>query len=354
MSSAGHRVTVWAGLLLIAVSIAVIVTVPVPYVIFSPGAAVDTLGTVGGQQVVAVSGRRTYPTDGTMDLTTVNVTRAGSRIGLAETFSAWVDGSRQVQPRPLVYPPDQTSSAAEQAGRQEMAGSQQAAVVAAARQLGIPVTERTLISQVADGGPASGRLSSGQQIVAVDGKSVSGPADLASSVRGHMPGSVLTLRVTSGATSRLVPIRLGSPPKGSPIPPGSGYLGIGLASDPQAAVQANIDLGQSIGGPSAGLMFSLAIIDRLTPGTLPGKVHVAGTGTIDERGSVGAIGGVAEKMLGARAAGATLFLVPAANCAEAAAHPVDGLRLVRVSDLAGAVGAVQAAAAGRSAGLPHC
>ncbi len=354
VNPAARRVTIAVGLLLVAVLAVVVSSVSVPYVVFAPGVAVDTLGTVGGQQVVSVSGRRTYPTDGTLDLTTINVTRSGSRLGLAETFSAWVDGDRQVQPRGLVYPDSQSSAQAEQAGQQEMASSQEAAVIAAARQLGIPVTERTLVSRVETGGPAAGKLSAGQQILAVDGKAVTGPADLASAVRSHKPGSIVVFKVAAGTTPTLTPVRLGAAPTDSGIPAGSGYLGIGLAQDAHAPVQADIQLGQKIGGPSAGLMFSLAIVDRLTPGTLPGDVHVAGTGTIDGRGTVGAIGGVAEKMLGARAAGASVFLVPAANCAEAAAHPVDGLRLVRVQDLAGAVTAIQAASAGRMAALPRC
>ena len=107
-----------------------------------------------------------------------------------------------------------------------------------------------------------------------------------------------------------------------------------------------------IGGPSAGLMFALGIVDKLTPGNLTGGRFVAGTGEISADGSVGAIGGIQQKMAGARQAGATLFLTPAANCADTAGAVPAGMRLVKVRNLAGAVSALHALEAGRS--VPSC
>ncbi len=344
---------VLAAVLTVALAV-VVAAVGVPFVLYAPGVGVDTLATVAGRQVVSVSGRRTYPTDGSMDLTTVSVTSAGTRLGLAEAITGWVDPSREVLPRSLVYPPAQTAADAQALGRAEMTTSQDSAVLAAARQLGIPVTVTTQVSGVTTGSPAAGRLQAGQEIRTVDGHAVSGAAAVAAAVRAQAPGTTVTIGVTSGSRSSQVPVRLGTAPAGSGVPAGAGYLGVGLAQSERAAVEADIQLGQDIGGPSAGLMFSLAIVDRLTPGTLAGTVHVAGTGTVDDRGTVGPIGGIHQKMLGARAAGATVFLAPSPNCAEAAARPVDGLDLVRVTDLAGAVRALQAAAAGRTAGLPTC
>lgn len=328
----------------------------VDYVVYAPGGAVDTLGTVRGTPVVAVSGRRTYETTGQLDLTTVSVTRADGAVGLAEAVLAWADPRREVLPRGLVYPDTTSASQAQAESRAQMQTSQESAVLAAAHQLGIPVTATTQVSDVSQGGPATGLLAVGDRLTAVDGRSVTGSAQLAAAVRSRRPGTEVSLGVVrAGGGARTVTVRLGSAPSGSQVPAGAGYLGIGLAESRRATgVQADIELGQKIGGPSAGLMFSLAIVDRLTPGTLPGDVHVAGTGTIDDDGVVGAIGGIHQKMLGARSAGATLFLAPSANCAEAAARPVPGLRLVRVADLAGAVVALQDAAAGRTGGLPAC
>lgn len=344
---------VLAAFLAVALA-AVVAVVGVPYVIYAPGVAVDTLATVSGRQVVSVSGRATYPTEGSMDLTTVSVTSAGTRLGLVEAVAGWLDPSREVLPRSLVYPATQTVADARAQGQAQMITSQDSAVLAAARQLGIPVAVTTQVSAVTAGGPAAGRLSAGQRIRAVDGRAVSGAAAVSAAVRAKAPGTTVTIGVGSGAGSTQVPVRLGTAPAGSGVPAGAGYLGIGLAQSERAAVEADIELGQDIGGPSAGLMFSLAIVDRLTPGTLAGSVHVAGTGTVDDRGTVGAIGGIHQKMLGARAVGATLFLAPSPNCAEAAARPVAGLTLVRVTDLAGAVRALQAAATGRTRELPSC
>lgn len=333
----------------------------VPFVVYAPGVAVDTLGSVHGRQIVSVSGRPTYPTTGTMDLTTVSVTRADSRIGLAEAVASWADGRRELLPRGLVYPRERTAQQEQAAGRQEMQGSQEAAVLAAARQVGVPVTTTTQVQRVLAGGPSAGRLQVGDRIVDVDGRAVTGSAGIADAVRARPPGSMVTVGVRAAADSagtgpvREVPVVVGTPPAGSAVPAGSGYVGIDLAESERATgLQADIQLGQAIGGPSAGTMFALAIVDRLTPGTLAGSVHVAGTGTIAADGTVGPIGGIREKMLGARSAGATLFLAPAANCAEAAAAPVDGLQLVRVTDLAGAVRDLRSAAAGQLSGLPSC
>jgi PDZ domain-containing protein len=112
---------------------------------------------------------------------------------------------------------------------------------------------------------------------------------------------------------------------------------------------------EKVGGPSAGLMFSLGIIDTVTPGDLTGGKHIAGTGTISPDGLVGPIGGIEQKLQGARAGGATLFLAPAANCQEVAGRIPDGLQVVRVETLAEARDAVERAGNGQdTSGLPAC
>lgn len=127
--------------------------------------------------------------------------------------------------------------------------------------------------------------------------------------------------------------------------PNRGYLGIGLADQPDVDFDITISLAD-VGGPSAGLMFALSIVDKLTPGPLAGNTFVAGTGEIEPTGEVGSIGGIPFKMIRAREEGATVFLVPAGNCAEAAARVPEGLQLVRVESLAGAVMALDDLRAG--------
>jgi len=132
---------------------------------------------------------------------------------------------------------------------------------------------------------------------------------------------------------------------------GNPVVGVKIAESYVFPFNVKIRVGD-IGGPSAGMMFVLGIVNKLTPGNLTGGRFVGGTGEIFANGSVGAIGGIQQKMAGARQAGATLFLTPAANCADTAGAVPAGMRLVKVRNLAGAVNALHALAAGQS--VPSC
>ena len=128
-------------------------------------------------------------------------------------------------------------------------------------------------------------------------------------------------------------------------------MGLGVIDRADVPFKTTIHL-QDVGGPSAGLMFALAIVDRLTPGELTAGATVAGTGEIDVKGNVSPIGGIPFKMVAAREAGASTFLVPADNCAEAKAKAPDGLRLIKVDTLATAVRALEDEHAGKP--VPSC
>ena len=118
---------------------------------------------------------------------------------------------------------------------------------------------------------------------------------------------------------------------------------------------ARIDVNAGdVGGPSAGLMFSLAVYDKLTPGALTGGANIAGTGTIDSVGTVGKIGGIQQKLVGAKRGGATWFLAPAGNCDEVVGHIPEGLNVVKVATFTQARDAVEAIAAKHTASLPRC
>ncbi len=137
-------------------------------------------------------------------------------------------------------------------------------------------------------------------------------------------------------------------------PAGRFILGVLLQYQFKFPFDVKISL-EKVGGPSAGMMFALGIVDTVTPGDLTGGKHVAGTGTITPDGAVGPIGGISQKMHGARSGGATLFLAPAANCDEVVGHIPDGLQVVRVENLAEARKAVELAASGAdTSGLPVC
>ena len=128
-------------------------------------------------------------------------------------------------------------------------------------------------------------------------------------------------------------------------------LGIAVVDAPWAPFTIDFNLA-NVGGPSAGLVFSLAVIDKLTTGDLSGDKFVAGTGTIDAEGKVGPIGGISHKIVAAHDAGASVFLVPAANCDEAKSAGESGIDLVKVENLGGAVDALKSLSAGGEA--PRC
>ncbi len=120
---------------------------------------------------------------------------------------------------------------------------------------------------------------------------------------------------------------------------------VGISIGVDSPVKVSVNLGQDIGGPSAGTAFALAIYDKLTPGPLLDGKHVAGTGTIDALGQVGAIGGIQQKIAGAKNDGATVFLVPAPNCDAALHADVKDIRLVKITTLNEAIAALQAVTA---------
>jgi PDZ domain-containing protein len=131
-------------------------------------------------------------------------------------------------------------------------------------------------------------------------------------------------------------------------------VGVSLGTVYDFPIDVENNVGDEVGGPSAGTMFALAIYDRLTPGSLTGGRTVAGTGTMSPDGTVGPIGGVRQKIAGAAAAGAKVFLVPDANCAEAAQGSDHGMTLVRVATFDEAVKELTALAKDPDARVRTC
>ncbi|WP_185757022.1 YlbL family protein [Nocardia bhagyanarayanae] len=316
--------------------------VKVPFVALGPGPTFNTLGEVDGKQVVDVVGAELDPTSGHLNMTTVAV-RDG--LNLFEAFGFWVSGQHGLVPRAEVYPPGVPREEIDKSNQQEFKDSEGNAEVAALHYLKLPTV--VLIRNVGDDAPAKDVLRPGDQIVSVDGAPIATPKDLVSAVSSLPPGSRLSVVVRRDNAERTEIVTLGA----RPDDPAKGYLGVtpGEGALPPMGVTFNL---ADIGGPSAGLMFSLALIDKLSPGDLDGGKFVAGTGTIDKEGAVGPIGGIQYKMMAAREAGAETFLVPAANCNEARQRTPEGLRLVKVETLDGAVQSLNAINAGAEA--PSC
>ena len=335
-----------AGFVVVLLS-AVTALLPVPYVALNPGPVTDTLGAVGKTDLIRVEGRRTYPTEGRLDLTTVSVLGGpGRQLDLVTALRGWFDDEVAILPEEQVYPEGQSAKEVERQSASEMRDSQENATTAALRALGIPVTTRLLVQDVPKGSPSRGKLRRGDQVLAVDGTAVVGGAQLRDLITSREPGD--RVRVAVRRDGRRVTARITT----AEAEDGRAIIGVTTRDRAEYPFTVEISL-EDVGGPSAGLMFSLGIVDKLTPGSLTGGAHVAGTGTIDDAGRIGPIGGITQKMLGAREAGATVFLAPPGNCAEARSTRPDGLRLVRARTLAAAVRALDLIREGRP-GVPRC
>jgi PDZ domain-containing protein len=331
-------ITMVASGVLAAVLAIVGLAMPVPYVLLKPGPTFNTLGEFGNTPLIAISGHAQYPTGGHLDLTTVSVIGGeGARVSLLDALRGWLDGTTAVVPEELIFPPDTKPGDVQQQNADDMRESQDHARVAALRYLNIPVaTELVVSSTIPDGPAAKAGLQTGDVILAIDGEKVTGAQQLRGLIGRHAIGdSVAVTFSRSGTKSTLRVTTIQSPDK--PLRP---IIGITPVERPNLPFEVTIGL-KDVGGPSAGLMFALGIVDKLTPDELNNGAYVAGTGTIDDEGKVGPIGGIQQKIAAARARGATIFLTPAEDCADAAAARPKGLRLVKVTTLADAVSSLQ-------------
>lgn len=323
---------------------------PVHFAVLHPGPVLNTLGkTDNGQPLIAITGRKTYPTSGQLDLTTVSVAgQPGRSVTLLQMVQGWLDRTSAAVPLDAVFPPGTTQQENDAQNQAEMTSSQESATAAALSTLGIAYRTTLAVVGTEPGSPASKALKFGDVIEAVDGRTLSGIVPLQQALAAQRVGADVQLRIKRGSAVSTVTTQTIAAPDD-----GHGILGIQLDQRFEFPFSVKIQI-EDIGGPSAGTMFALGIIDSLTPGDLTGGKKIAGTGTIDAAGLVGPIGGIRQKLVGARRAGASYFLAPADNCTEVRTHVPAGLRVVRIGDLAQARSAVQAIAAGRASSLPGC
>ncbi|MFD8547561.1 PDZ domain-containing protein [Streptomyces sp. NPDC059649] len=353
--------TLLASILMLIALLCAGVLIPVPYSEMSPGPTVNTLGEHNGEPVLQISGRKTYPATGHLNMTTVRVTGPDYRMNLLEAVYGWLDHDNAVVPHKTLYPEGQTAEQADQENAEEFTQSQESAKTAALQQLHIPVATQTVVASVSKGRPADGRLHAGDVIKAVDGTEVKQAGDVAKLVTQHKPGEKVVFTIIP-AKDAAAAEKQGKKPAAATrqitVPTqkadnGRAIVGIAPGVDHVFPFPIDVKLAD-VGGPSAGLMFALGIVDKLTPGNITGGRFVAGTGTIDDNGKVGPIGGISMKTVGARDQGAEFFLTPKDNCATAAKDIPAGLRLVKVGTIGDAVKALQKISKGDTAGLPSC
>ena len=341
-----RQLTLLIAVAAIAASVLAAVLIPVPYVILSPGPTLNTLGARSdGKPLIQISGRRTYPTNGHLNLVTVSYQGGPSDgFNVFTALRAWLSPHEAVVPEEELFGSNQTQQQVTRQDTQQMVSSQQLAQAAALCQLRIPFDVVDTVNLVYPGMPASGALKKGDIITAVDGTPVTCRNPTGALIRARKPGAPVRLTVDRHGTTRQIVLKTADSH-------GKAVIGIGVFETYRFPFPVKINVGD-IGGPSAGLMFALGIMDKLTPGGLTRGRFIAGTGEISSNGAVSPIGGIQQKMAGARAAGASVFLTPAANCPDTAGAVPQGLRLIKVYTLAGAVRDLRAFAAG--ANVPGC
>ncbi|PIB75927.1 PDZ domain-containing protein [Mycolicibacterium brumae] len=308
-------------------------SVKVPFVSLGPGPTFDTLGEYDGKKVVDIEGVATKQYAGHLNMTTV-AQRDG--LTLAQALVMWASGRDQIVPRALVYPPDKSKDEIDAGNASDFKNSEDNAEYAALDYLKYP--KLAVVRNVADDGAAKGKLQAGDALIGVDGHPVATVEEFTDRLKGAKPGQdvVIDYQRKNTAEPGSTTITLGDGPEA-----GRGYVGVGVLDAPWVPFVITFNLA-NIGGPSAGLMFSLAVVDKLTDGDLNGGRFVAGSGTITPGGEVGPIGGISHKIEAAAEAGATVFMVPADNCTDARQGAPDGIELVKVDTLTTAVDALKA------------
>jgi PDZ domain-containing protein len=303
---------------------------PVPYVELGPGPTENTLGNVGNKPIITIDGATSSTSAGELRLTTVNVR---DHLTLFEAIGGWLNGETAVVPRELVYPPNKSEKQVDDENATLFKESQTSAETVALRKLGYPV--QVTVKEVSKGFPAESVLKVGDVITAIDGTSVTSGQKLRELVRAKPAGQARQVGYTRDGMAGTISLVTVKAEDGSP------RLGVVIEPKQPAPFDVKFDLDR-IGGPSAGLMFTLGVIDKVDPADLTGGIRIAGTGTIDDEGNVGPIGGIPQKLRGAKRDKATVFLTPAANCAEAKANAVAGLPMVKVATVDDALAALQA------------
>jgi PDZ domain-containing protein len=306
---------------------------PVPYVAVKPGSARPVT------ELVRVEGAPSYPPKESIAFTTVNI----GDTTLLEAFAGWLDDEVDVLPEERVRG-DRSPEESRRYNAQLMDTSKLVAITVALRTLGHQVTIHTtgtIVREILDGSPAARALEIDDVIVAVDGQPVDEPEEVGALLQTGGPGAAHTLTVERPAGSgNLVEVPITS--TASPDDPARAVIGIvpeDRIVDFDFPIEVSIDSG-NVGGPSAGLAFTLAVLDVLTPGELTGGHRVAATGTMSLSGLVGPVGGGVQKAITVRDAGYEVFLVPSDELAEVRAAVGDDLEVIAVDTLTQALEAL--------------
>ena len=351
-----RRAVVAGSFILVVALIAAVFLVPVNAVIEAPGPTWNVLdnGSSSDQDVLKVSGTETYPTEGALRMTTVSVSGCpGYPVTTADLIAAWFSADKRIVDRNEVCPQDQSAEQVEETGKAQMTASQDSAVIAALVETGKAGAMHLTVTEVTEQ-QTSTEIQAGDvlETITPEGGQTTTLASF-SQLRELMTtipeGTRVTLGVRRGDQKASAALTTIAPQEGTT----GSLLGLSLKISVDSPVEATFGL-SDVGGPSAGMMFALGVVDEITPGSLTGGKDISGTGTIDMTGQVGPIGGIQQKMAGARESGSTFFLAPASNCNEVKGHEPKDMQVFAVNTLHEAVAATEAIASGNTSGLATC
>ena len=311
---------------------------PIPFVFFKPGVPDNVAG-----KIISIKDAKTYPINGKLFITSILVTNPDSPVFGAETLVNWAIGPHVVLPKESVYPPIQPAKKIERDSRNEMESSKVTATAAALRYLGYDFDEVYYVRDIRDYSDAIKKLKIGDVITEIDGKKINQIEEIRTSYANKSIGDPLLITVerkdkngkVASVTTRVILVEnLDIEEKERPA------IGILVGTSARFPIDVDFNL-PGVGGPSAGLIFAVGIVEKLTEEDLVRGRKIAGTGTISASGKVGGIGGIEEKMVGASRIGATIFIAPRENCPDIE-HVPNGLKVIPVSTLSEAIEALRA------------
>ena len=290
-----------------------------PVVALSPGPMEDVLARL------KVQGSKVYDSEGKLYLTSVGI---DDNVRFYEALLDMANHDVELLPRDVVYPDQRDDEEIDRENAELMDRSKETATVVALREVGYDIEpSRVEITDVIAGAPAHGRLKPTDRILEADGRKVHSTEQVRAAIQGHEPGERVSFKIQRLGRTSTVPVRL-QQVDGEP------RAGIVLRDlFPSLPVKVSIETQNHIGGPSAGLMFTLSIIDKLTEEDLTAGRRIAGTGEIALDGDVMPVGGVAEKLVAVDRMGVDTFLIPEGNCAGVRGRVPRGLRLIKVANV---------------------
>ena len=348
MAQAKNGVGFFAGITFF-IGLLTLVLLPTPYLIERPGPTFNVLGEIDGKPVIKINNQTSYDSEGKLDVLTVSIVGRPERTpNWIELGLAWINPNQKVVPVEALFPPNRTTEEVRAESSAMMEVSQQGAIAAALDYLGYESPREVYVATVNENSPSSGKLVAADFVISVNDERVTSLEQLRSLV-GEWdesdPLQVVVNRNGAQITQLITPTKDAE---------GNYRLGIMVGYKYDFPVDVELQLGE-VGGPSGGMMFALGIIDRLSAADITGGLHIGGTGTIQDSGIVGPIGGVVLKLHGAKAAGATVFLAPAGNCPEIVGNEPEGLRVVKIEKLSDAVSALEKITTNQDlASLPSC